>query len=401
MFKVDSKVFLEAVSFVASVVMRSKTFSPVLQNIKCTLNEKGLLLETTNTDISCFYRIEAQDLIKSIRYFSTTVPALKLFDIVKKIGSNEKITCKFLKNGERELFVIVGEKSKFLLDCLAADLYPSQRIQEANDGFNIKGSDLLGGINRVKFSVCTDEARFYINGILLDFINDSKINIVSTDSHRLSIESINCPSSLTYGQVIIPRRSVPKVIDILSIAKDEDVNIVINKTKIKISYKNCSVSSSLIEGEFPQYQRVVPTNLTKSIKIEKSALQKAIDTAAAIYSGSNYNVVKLNFSASSKLTVVASKNIKTTGSTNADNVGIAKYDMSCDCDFSDEFAVSYNYSYISDAIASLDTKYCTFNFSEASKPCLVLPFYEEQFNEKDAKQEEKKDYKFIIMPIRL
>jgi DNA polymerase-3 subunit beta len=404
MFKVESKLFIDAVSFVSSVVMRSKTFSPVLQNIKFVLNEQGLHLETTNTDISCFYKIESSDLIKVSRHFATTVPALKLFDIVKKIGNGEKITCKFIKTGEREMFAIVGERSKFLLDCLPADLYPSQKNIDSGESFNLKASSLLNAINRVKFSVCTDEARFYINGILLDFTTDSSINVVSTDSHRLSIETIQCPASLGYSQVIIPRRSIAKVVDILSMAKEDDVSININKTKIRLSIKNCTISSSLIEGEFPQYQRVVPTNLTKSVKVSKQALQKAIDTASAIYSGSNYNVVKLSLANGSRLTVIASKNIKSSAQANADSLGMAKYDISCESDFSDEFSVSYNYSYVSEALASLDSDECYFKFSEASKPCLVVPCYPElKEDEKDEKKkaQQKNDYKFIIMPIRL
>ena len=403
MFKVENDILTKAVSFVSTIVAKTQVISPVLQNIKLTFDDKdGLKFETTNTDISCFYTIERSLVETKTKGFVTTVPALKLNDILKKIGS-EKLSCKFIKTNEKEVFVIKTAKSKFLLDCLPSATYPSQRVLDYANNFTIKASDLLNAINRVKFSVCTDEARFYINGILLDTNGkdtegNSSLNIVSTDSHRLSVQSIPMSLNIEASQVIIPKRSIQKVIDILSIAKDNDVLIEINKTKLKITFNGCSVSSNLIEGEFPQYQRVIPQNCNLKTKILKSELQKAINNVSAIFSGSAYNVVKLNFSSKNILEVEASRSTKNLGS----DIGIAKYKMECECSFDNEFSVSYNYSYITDCLNAIDSKKCEFSFSESSKPCLVKPVSDNSEETKESSSKEQSvDYKFVIMPIRV
>jgi|GEM_PF-3363779 len=406
MFKVESDILKQAVGFVAGIVLKGKDASPVLQNTKITFDSNGLRFETTNTDISCLYTVQRSFVDSKSASFSTTVPALKFNDILKKIG-NEKISCKFLRSSDKEVFVLKTAKSKFLLDCLPSNIYPSSRNLEYSSNFSIKASDLLDAINRVKFSVCTDEARFYINGILLDMsgkntLGQDALNIVSTDSHRLSIQSVI--SNVLKGeisQIILPRRSIQKVVDILALAREEEIFIEINKTKIRFSFGGCSVSSNLIEGEFPQYQRVIPQNTSSHAIIEKSELQKAVNSVSAIFSGSAYNVVKLKF-VNSTLVVEASRSNKNLGS----DIGIAKYDMSCESNFAEPFVVSYNFSYLMECLSAVDSKYCKFNFTEPTKPCLVTPDYSLQAEPQPKESEDKKqtthsDYKFVIMPIRV
>ena len=404
MFKIESDILTKAVSFVSGIVSKSQaSVSPVLQNVKFTFDESGLKLETTNTDISCVYTIDQSAIETKSKSFSTTVPALKLNDILKKLG-NEKLSCKFLKTSDKEVFVIKTGKFKSLLDCLPSNIYPSSRNLEYTNTFNIKASNILNAINRVKFSVCTDEARFYINGILLDMAgkntnNENSINIVSTDSHRLSIQSINFSQNCEIPQIIIPRRSIQKIVDLLLIAKDEDVAVNINKTKIKISFGGCSVSSNLIEGEFPQYQRVIPQNPTGYAIVSKTELLKAINTVSAMFSGTAYNVVKLTF-IENNLTVEASRSTKNLGS----DIGIGKYIISCESSFNEPFVISYNYSYINDCLNAFSSPKCKINFTEASKPCLITPIYEsidEDKKDENEQKDENTDYKFVIMPIRL
>jgi DNA polymerase-3 subunit beta len=391
MFKIEGHVLNKAVAFVSGIVSKTQSASPVLQNIKLTFDSSGLKLETTNTDIFCLQTIDASLIQSKSAPFTTTVPAIKLNEILKKT-SQESLSCKFLKTKDKEVFVVKASKSKFLLDCIPASSYPSPRNLEYLTSFSIKASIILGAIKRVEFSVCTDEARFYINGILFDLdgknAQDKKsFNIVSTDSHRLSIQSLDFDSSGDIQQIILPRRSIQKVVDILTMAKDEKILVEINKTKIKFSFGGCSVVSNLIEGEFPNYQRVIPQNSNFEVTLYKSELQKAINNVSAIFSGSAYNIVKLNF-LQNTLEIEANRSVKNLGS----DIGMAKYNMQCESSSQDLFTTSYNYRYLVDTLNAIDSEKCRILFTESTRPSMFLPVYDS----KDTKQ----DYKIIVMPIR-
>jgi DNA polymerase-3 subunit beta len=404
MFKIEGHILNKAVAFVSGIVSKTQVVSPVLQNIKLTFDSSGLKLETTNTDIFCLQTIDASLIQSKSTPFTTTVPAIKLNEILKKT-SQESLSCKFLKTKDKEVFVVKGSKSKFLLDCIPASSYPSPRNLEYLTSFSIKASTFLSAIKRVEFSVCTDEARFYINGILFDLagknsLDAKSLNIVSTDSHRLSIQSLDFESQGDIQQIILPRRSIQKVVDILTMAKEDDIFIEINKTKIKFSFGGCSVVSNLIEGEFPNYQRVVPQNSSFEVTVYKSELQKAINSVSAIFSGSAYNIVKLNF-LNNNLEIEANRNVKNLGS----DIGMAKYNMQCESNFNELFSVSYNYSYLNDCLNAIESEKCKILFTESTKPCLILPVYEtkvasESGSKTDVKEKQPSDYKFIIMPIR-
>jgi DNA polymerase-3 subunit beta len=409
MFKIKSKLFFDGVAFVASAV--AKNGNPILQNIKITLNENGLSLNGQNSHFNCNYNINIVDIDKVGKYFSTTVPAIKLLDILKKTN-NDVITCKFITKGDSEFLAVFTQNSKFLLHCLDVNSYPTSKKSFTDDGFTLKANDILQAIKQVEHAICTDEARFYINGILLDFSTDNKITIVATDSHRLAIANIERNTNNTLQNIIIPRQSITKIKELLSIAKDDNVTININKTKIQIEYQNCNIISGLIEGEFPPYKRVIPQNFINTIQINKNDLQKAIDTVSSIYSGSNYNVIRMQIVNQNKITVIADKKI-IPNSNIADNVGIAKHDITCQTNIENGVILNYNFKYITDVLSSLNSPDCLIKITEPTKPCVITSF-DKNTNENEEEVEKKEDVKeneeeddaldstlFIVMPIKV
>jgi DNA polymerase-3 subunit beta len=395
MLKTVNKNLAEGVSFVSGIVAKSKNTSPVFANIKILVDQDGsLVLETCNNDLSCIYRVDAK-FIKSTKQFTTTVPAYKLLDILKKLQSDSDVSCKFVKTSKSEVLAIVAAGSKFLLNCTPANLFPSYKSVDFASRFDVDVDGLLAAIDQVKFSVCNDESRFYINGVLIHSgIIDGKnyLNVVSTDSHRLSISRFKIPDDMIVPKSIIPKRAIQKVLDILSLLRGKKVSILLSKTKIRFESEMYSVSSNLIDGEFPQYEKVVPSDVSKTAKVKTANLIKALERTVTIYSGTNINVVKMIFT-HNKLTIVASKDkISTAGSDakGGDGIGIAKTELQCETNFDSEFVTCYNYSYILEILANVGGDDCVFYFSESNRPCLIKP---------DKAEAEKS--LFVAMPIRI
>ena len=300
---VKSENLLKALSHVQSVVERRNAV-PILSNVKIECTNDGILsLTTTDTDISIKDQIEATILEEG----SITVPAATLYDIVRKLGSGIEInitstgedasTCEFKVNN-----------SEFNLPCLPVADFPNFEINKPTHFFKIASEIFKSLFNKTKHAISVDETRYYLNGVYMHpTTNDdgaSVLRVVATDSHRLARAQTILPAGCSeMPGVIIPKKTVGEVVKLLEDYVGE-IEVGISQKKITFQIGATVLNSKLIEGKFPDYDRVIPKTNDKTMEVSRADLVRAIDLVISV-SNDKTRAVRFNIEPS-KMSVYAS-----------------------------------------------------------------------------------------------
>ncbi|KRL89363.1 DNA polymerase III subunit beta [Lactobacillus kalixensis] len=357
-FSINRNLFLENLNNVMRAISSRATI-PILSGIKLTLSDEELVLTGSDTDISIEIKIPVSEDLNVESTGSIVLPARFFSEIIKKLPGKD------FSFEVRESFQtrIVSENSEFTINGLDANNYP--RLPEIADesSFVITGKVLREIINETQFAVATQESRLILSGVHFTFSPDA-IKAVATDSHRLSERTIaleNGPQTKT--DLIIPGKSLQELSRIIGEA-DPEVKVMPGDNQMLCQIGNISFYSRLLDGNYPDTDRLIPTESTTSVEFDLSELSSALDRASLLTHAGRNNVVDLDLD-------VDNQKVKLTG-TSAE-IGNVEEEVSFKNLTGNNLNISFNPDYLRDALRASVTDAVVMNFTQPLRPFTVTP----------------------------
>jgi DNA polymerase-3 subunit beta len=275
---IERAALLKALSHVQSVVERRTTI-PILSNVLLRASAGGLALSATDMDLEIIERAPSQ-IEQDGR---TTAPAHTLYDIVRKLREGAQIEIE--ASGERNSMVLRSGRSIFTLQSLPPEDYPVTAGGELPHSFALSATELRTLIDRTRFAISTEETRYYLNGIYLHATKNDGVPViraVATDGHRLArVELVLPEGAAEMPGVIVPRKTVLELRKLIE-ESEEDVQVALSQTKIRFAIGEAALTSKLIDGTFPDYDRVIPSNNDKILEVDCKSLAEAVDRVSTI-----------------------------------------------------------------------------------------------------------------------
>ncbi len=353
-FEIKRDLLLQSLNFVQGVVEKKNTL-PILSNV--LLNLQNSKLEIVATDLDIVFFDEISD-VKVIDEGSTTTSANVLFDILRKVpaGSNLNFT---LKNENK--LSLKTDSSDFNLLCLPSSNFPTFDDKFDSDKLELKKESFLSLLNKTKISISNDDTRHYLNGVFLHASESNKktfITGVATDSHRLSSSSVEVNNVNNFSSIIIPRKTVFQMCTLLSETNDKLI-LQTSQNKIKFTLGKINLISKVIDGKFPDYQKVVPKENSKTLVVSSEEFINSVERVASV-SIDRKEGVKLELSRD-KLKL----SVNSTNSGDGNEVISVKYS-------GDDLAIGFNSKYLIDIASEIQDKNLTFNLKDSTSPVLVL-----------------------------
>ena len=275
---VERAQLLKSLGHVHRVVERRNTI-PILGNVLVRAENAKLSLKATDLDLEVTETLAAE----SGTGGSTTVPAHMFYDIVRKLPDGSQIVLE--ADGDRAVLAIRAGRSRFTLQTLPENDFPDLAAGDMSHSFNLAAKDVKRLIDRTQFAISTEETRYYLNGIYLHVIQDGKAKVlraVATDGHRLAQTQVAAPAgALAMSGVILPRKTVGEVQKMVEQAEDA-VSVELSQNKVRFVCGPVTITSKLIDGTFPDYQRVIPVNNGKVVTVDKADFAAAVDRVSTV-----------------------------------------------------------------------------------------------------------------------
>ena len=369
-FVVKRDILLKSLNFVQGVVEKKNTL-PILSNVLLQLKDKKLSIIATDLDI-IFYD-EISD-IKILKEGSTTTSAAILYDILRKISSNSELN--FELKSENKLS-LKSENADFNLLCLPTDNFPTFADEFEGSEITLNNSRFLKLLNKTRISISNDDTRHYLNGIFLHITEAHGRNFltgVATDSHRLSSSSLEIENTTDFTSIILPRKTVFQLCSLLTDSGDQ-LTMQASDNKIKFTLGNMKLISKVIDGKFPDYKKVVPTNNDKTLVVSSKDFINSIERVASV-SLDRKEGVKL---AINKDNVQLSVNSANSGEGNEK----IKAQFS-----SENLNISFNSKYLIDIASEVEDKNLKMNLKDSASPVLIED------------TSDKNSY-YVIMPMKI
>ena len=369
-FSIKRDVLLKSLTLVQGIIEKKNTL-PILSNV--LLNAKNGKLTIIATDLDLVFYDEISE-IKIITEGATTTSATILYDILRKISGNSNI--KFDLKNENKLNLIT-DNSDFNLLCLPTDNFPNFADDFENNEISFNKSKFLALLNKTKISISNDDTRHYLNGIYLHVTESQSrtyLTGVATDSHRLSSSSIELESKKTFNPLILPKKTVFQLCNLLT-DTNEKVIIQTSETKIQFKIGKAKLISKVIDGKFPDYKKVVPTENDKILTVISSDFVQAIERVITVSVDRKEGV---------KLTL-GKDNIKF--SVNSTNSGegneVVKSNFTAE-----EMTISFNSKYLVDIVSEVEDKNLKINLKDPVSPVLI-----EDMSDKNSY--------YVVMPMKI
>jgi DNA polymerase-3 subunit beta len=364
-FSLQREVFLKPLAQVVNVVERRQTL-PVLANL--LVQVRGGQLSLTGTDLEV--EMVARHAVDDAQDGETTIPARKLFDIVRALPDGSKVTVS--QSGDK--ITVQAGRSRFTLASLPANDFPSVDEVEATERVRVPEAGLKELIERTAFAMAQQDVRYYLNGLLFD-LRDKALRCVATDGHRLAL----CESPLDGGaqskrQIIVPRKGVQELQRLLE-GGDRELELEVGRNHIRVKRDDVTFTSKLIDGRFPDYEAVIPIGADREVKVDREILRAALQRAA-ILSNEKYRGVRIEVSPG-QLRI------------NAHNPEQEEAQEEIEADTRvDGLAIGFNVNYLLDALSALRDEHIVLQLRDANSSALVR----EAGNEK---------CRHVVMPLRL
>ncbi|MDX2113468.1 MAG: DNA polymerase III subunit beta [Alphaproteobacteria bacterium] len=298
-FSVARAPLLRSLGHVQSVVEKRGTIA-VLSNVKIEAKEDGIELTATDMDIAIMERVPAT----VSKQGATTVPAHMFYDIVRKLADGSEIECATSDDGGK--MTIRAGQSRFSLGCLPIEDFPAITDDDLTHSFALKSAECMALVSKPSFAMSNEETRYYLNGIYLHATASGATKVlraVATDGHRLARIEVGLPAGANgMPGVIVPRKAIHEVRKLLEGAEG-DIQISLSDTKIRFVFGGAVLVSKLIDGNFPDYERVIPSNNDKILEMDCKLFAQAVDRVSVI-SSEKSRAIKLHLD-QGKLTLSA------------------------------------------------------------------------------------------------
>jgi DNA polymerase-3 subunit beta len=278
--KADRASLIKALAHIQSVAEKRNTI-PILANALIAVRDGKLSFTATDMEIAVVEEVPAA----TSRDGATTAPAITLFEIVRKLPDGAEVELEFA-GGDAQLTLRAGRFATSLVT-LPTDDFPSMTAGDLPHRFHLSALALRGLIDRTRFAISTEETRYYLTGIFLHAAEgeDGRVlRAVATDGHRLARVEEPLPEGAgSMPGVIVPRKTVGELRKLLDEAQG-DVECALSDTRIQFTVGNVTLTSKLIDGTFPEYERVIPRDNEKILRVGKKDFAEAVARVAAISS---------------------------------------------------------------------------------------------------------------------
>ena len=368
--KAAQEKILDALQAVAGIVERRHTL-PILANV--LLRKTGSQIEFTTSDLEIQVRTTAE-LGGDTANFATTVGARKLIDILRALPADQMVT---LTANQSKLTLQAG-KSRFTLQTLPGDDFPL--VQEAADFgpmFSVPQKALKTLVNQVHFAMAVHDIRYYLNGIL--FVAEGRnLTLVATDGHRLALAQATLEVEIPKQEVILPRKTVLELQRLLKDDKDAEnapIEMRFAGNQAKFSFSGMEFVTKLVEGKFPDYNRVIPKNHKNIITLGRAPLLASLQRAA-ILTSEKFKGVRVNIEPGTLR--IASSNAEQEE---------AKEELEIDYS-GDNIEIGFNVTYLMDALANMSVDMVKLELQDNNSSVLItVP--------------EQAGFKYVVMPMRI
>jgi DNA polymerase-3 subunit beta len=297
---IERAALLRTLGHVQSVVERRNTI-PILSNVKLEASAVSLHLRATDMDLEVLETVTANIATPG----GVTVPAHTLYDIVRKLPDGAEVKLDATAAGDR--MTLICGRSRFTLACLPVEDFPVMAEGDLPHQFQLAAATLRSLIDRTRFAISTEETRYYLNGIYLHAATSDGVEVlraVATDGHRLARVQVPLPEGAAgMPGVIVPRKTIAEVRKLID-ELDGEVDLALSPGKIRFGSGSAVLTSKLIDGTFPDYERVIPLNNDKTMDVVCHDFAEAVDRVSAI-SSERSRAVKLRL-ASGVLELTAS-----------------------------------------------------------------------------------------------
>lgn len=362
---------------VVEKITAQKGTQPVLSNILIeTVSNDRVRFCATDLNLSISHKVKAQ----VTKEGKITLSAKRLGEITTKLD-NKPITLSL--NPDNNIVTISCGKAKFELIGISANEFPrvfDEEILEENEkSFEINKNTLIKGVKQVVFSAALHESASVLSGVCFN-IDSNTLEIVATDGNRLTRASKEINSKDDSAIFIVPSRTLQELIRISSIIEDEKVTIRLEKAKIRFDFEDVVFQSKLINGTYPKYQQLIPTNNDKIVYIDREELIGVIERVCVMVN-ERTNIIKFSFYQNSLEL-----------STDSPDAGSGKDFIDVDSNF-DEIIIAFNYKYVLDSLKNMDTKKVKIEIATSLSATLFKPS-----NEDETKDD---SYVCLIMPVQV
>lgn len=364
---------LPSLQSVIGVVEKRQTL-PILSNILVNISEGKFTITGTDLEVEITTTIPLDDTSIALDF---TVPAKKLFEICKNLDPGILLNFELVDNK----LILKAKKSRFTLITLPADNFPNLDPISSTSEFTIAQRDLKFIIDATQFSMANQDVRYYLNGLLFEIYNE-ELRTIATDGHRLAFSYVDSLSNLiniskdTTQQLIVPRKAITELNRLLSDSENL-INVSLSASHLNIIFQHLSFTTKLIDGRFPDYQRVIPASelCTKTIIADRQVLKQSL-SRIAVLSSEKYKAARLQFSENHLIAVVH-------------NPEQEEAEEHISIDYSgEEFSIGFNVAYLVDALNAVREDQVTLSLTDANSSCLISGLNNDSV-------------KYIVMPMRL
>lgn len=362
-FKINREKILPDLQKVCSVVEKNQAL-PILQNLLIKAENKKIILTATDSEVEIVAILDHEIEIEG----KVTTSARKLLDICRALQNDADIEFNFNKGK----IYIKSNKSRFNLATLPAEDFPATDELEEACEFSLSHVGFRNMLVGTMFSMAQQDVRYYLNGLLLELGKDD-IRAVATDGHRLAMKEIKAEVK-GEKKIIIPRKGVIELVRLLD-SDDGDVHVKVGSNNIHILINNIQITSRLIDGSFPDYEKVLPEPSENIAKIDRELMKQAL-RRAAILSNDKYKGVR----------ILLKNNLLTAF---AHNLEQEEAEEEITIEYSgDEIEIGFNVNYIIEILSCISTDKFVLSLSDSNSSCLILP-------------DGETSSKYVVMPMKL
>ncbi|HEX6689933.1 MAG TPA: DNA polymerase III subunit beta [Burkholderiales bacterium] len=357
---------LGPLSAVSGIIERRHTL-PILSNVLIDRSASSVSFLATDIEIQITAR---SSLAASGEAKAVTVGARKLVDILRALPEGAEVT---LQQQDKRLLVKAG-KSRFTLQTMPAEDFP-RLAKPAGDvaRFALPQKALRRLLGLVQYAMAQQDIRYYLNGLLM-VVEEKQLKLVATDGHRLAFASLKLSADLPRQEVIVPRKTVLELSKLLA-DSDDEVQIEISPAQAAFSFGTVELVSKLVDGKFPDYTRVIPTQHKNRLVIEREALRQAL-LRAAILSNEKFRGVRW---------VLADGSLKIVSSNAEQEEAHEEIEVKYSGDSLD---IGFNVNYLLDVLNNVSGSEIECAFGDSSSSALIS-------------YSSEKDFKYVVMPMRI
>lgn len=368
---IERAALLKALGHVQSAVERRNTI-PILSNVLLSAERDRLTFSATDLDMEIIDQAFAQvDQPGQI-----TAPAHTLYEIVRKLPDGADVALTF--TGEDPRLMVQAGRSRFSLPVLPAGDFPVMSSEGLGGRMTVDVTDLIRLIDKTRFAISAEETRYYLNGLYVHTVVDGgvqKLRAVATDGSRLALAEMPAPEGAAGAPgVIVPRKTIGEARRLLDDA-GETVELAVSPQKVRFELNGAALTSKVIDGNFPDYSRVIPKDNNRIVRVDAKLFAQAVDRVATISAEKSRSV---------RMAIESGRVILTVRNMEA---GQAVEELEIDYD-GDAFELSFNARYLLDITDQISGETAELRFGGPNDPALVL-------DPADA------DVQYILMPLRV